>query len=92
MIDEIYELKSFHKTSSTIEGCPFFINMLNILFIDNMRLFLNILLHVHVGIFSNPFREISSVGSICYVIDSDTMIKFVDLTHLIKPILNSIKF
>jgi hypothetical protein len=41
---------------------------------------------VQVNIFSSPYHEISSVGHIHPAVGSDTIKKFVDLTHLIKPV------
>jgi hypothetical protein len=92
MIGEIHKSNSSHKTGFTVEDCPFFINMLKVLSTNNLRLFLNTLPHVHTGIFSDPYHGISNVGSICHIVGSDTIIKFMYLTYHIKPILNSIKF
>jgi hypothetical protein len=61
--------------------------MPKVLSIGNVRLFLNTLPHVQAGIFPDPCHGVSSVGYICPVVGSDTMKKFVDLTHLIKSIL-----
>ena len=83
---EICTLNSFHKTDSIREDCTFFMNIPKILSTCNVRLFLNILPHVQVSIFSNPCHGISSVSSIHHVVGSDTIKKFVGLTHLIKLI------
>ena len=61
--------------------------MLNVLSTGNVRLFLNTLPYVQVGIFSGPCHGVSSVGHICPVVGSDIMKKFMGLTHLIKPVL-----
>ena len=61
--------------------------MPNILSTGNVRLFLNTLPHVQAGIFFGPCHGVSSVGYICPMVGSDTMKKFVGLTHLIKPVL-----
>jgi hypothetical protein len=61
--------------------------MPKVLSIDNMRLFLNTLLHVQASISHVPCYEVSSVSLINLVVGFDTIKKFVGLTHLIKPVL-----
>ena len=61
--------------------------MPNVLSIGNVGLFLNTLPHVQAGIFLGPCHGVSIVGHICPVVGSDTMKKFVGLTHLIKQVL-----
>jgi hypothetical protein len=75
-----------HKTGSIREGCQFLINMPKVLSTKNAGLFFDTLPHVQVNIFSSPCHEISSVGHIHPVVGSDTIKKFVDLTHLIKSV------
>jgi hypothetical protein len=85
--EEIRGPNSSHKIGLIREDYSFFINMPKVLSTGNVGLFLNTLPHVQVGIFLGPCHVVSSVGHICPVIGSDTMKKFVGLTHLIKPIL-----
>jgi hypothetical protein len=85
--EEIRGLYSSHKTGLTREDCPFFINMPKVLSAGNVGLFLNTLPHVQASIFPGPCHGVSSVGYIRLVVGSDTMKKFVGLTHLIKPVL-----
>ena len=61
--------------------------MPKVLSIGNVELFLNILPHVQVSIFIGLCHGVSSVGHIRPVVGSDTMKKFVGLTHFIKPVL-----
>jgi hypothetical protein len=49
-----------------------------------MRLFINIIPYVQASIFSGSCYEVSSANPIYHVEDSDTMKKFMSLTHLIK--------
>ena len=87
VFEEICGPNSSHKIGLTREGCPFFINMPKVLSTGNVKLFLNTLPHVQAGIFPGPYHGVSSVGHICPVVGSDTMKKFVNLTHLIKLVL-----
>ena len=87
MLGEIRGFNLLYKISFTKEECLFFINMFNVLFTSNMRLFFNTFLHVQVGIFPDPCYGVSSVSHICPVIVYDTMKKFMNLTHLIKLVL-----
>jgi hypothetical protein len=42
---------------------------------------------MQADIFPGPYHWVNSVGHICPVVGSDTMNKFVGLTHLIKSVL-----
>jgi hypothetical protein len=61
--------------------------MPKVLSIGNVRLFLNTLSYVQASISHVSCHEVSSVSLINLVVGSDTMKKFVGLTHLIKPVL-----
>ena len=63
-----------------------FINMSKILSTGNVRLFPNTFAHVQASIFFGHCHRVSSVCLIHFVLNFDTMKKFVGLTHLIKPI------
>jgi hypothetical protein len=60
--------------------------MPKVLSIGNVGLFLNTLPHVQAGIFPSPCYKVSNVGHIRPMVGSDTMKKYVGLTHLIKPV------
>jgi hypothetical protein len=86
-IEEFYETNSSHKIGFIKEDWSFFINMSKILSTCNIRLFLNTISHVQINLFPSPCHGVSSVGAIHLVIGSNTMKKFVGLTHLIKLVL-----
>jgi hypothetical protein len=84
-VKKIREPNLFYKIGSIRENCLFFINISKVLFTGNVRLFFNTHPHIQVGIFLGSYLGVSDVGPICYVVNFDTMKKFVGLTHLIKP-------
>ena len=58
-------------------------NIPKILFIGNVKLFLNTITHVHVSIFF-PCNGVNIAGSIRLMVINDIIKKFIGLNHLIK--------